>query len=73
MSAVSAFFYLRVVAVMYFSEGDESRTAATTPMLDAGIAIMVIGVIVLGLFSGPIIDLAGRWSDALTVVASTAP
>jgi NADH-quinone oxidoreductase subunit N len=73
MSAVSAFFYLRVVAVMYFSEGDESRTSATTPMLNTGIAIMVIGVIVLGLFSGPIIDLAGRWSDALTVVASTTP
>jgi len=71
MSAISAFFYLRVVAVMYFQEGKDSPVKFSTPMLNTGIAIMVIGVFVLGLFSSGIIDLANDWTDALTVVATT--
>jgi NADH-quinone oxidoreductase subunit N len=73
MSAVSAFFYLRVVAVMYFQEGQESRRMVATPMLNSGIAIMVVGVFILGLFSGSIIDLAENWTDALTTVATVRP
>lgn len=73
MSAVSAFFYLRVVAAMYFQEGMASTTLPSTPMLNVGILIMVIGVFALGLFSGSIVDLADKWSDALNVVASTKP
>jgi NADH-quinone oxidoreductase subunit N len=73
MSAVSAFFYLRVVAVMYFQEGQESRRTVATPMLNSGIVIMVVGVFILGLFSGSIIDLAENWTDALTMVATVRP
>ena len=73
MSAVSAFFYLRVVAVMYFSEGEVSSRRTTTRLLDVGIAGMVIAVFLLGLFSGQIIDLADGWSDALTLTAQAAP
>lgn len=73
MSAVSAFFYLRVVAVMYFQEGTESRVRVSTPLLNAGILIMVIGVFAMGLFSGSIIDLADNWTDALTTVAAVRP
>lgn len=71
MSAISAFFYLRVVAVMYFQEGTESPVRFSTPMLNTGIAIMVVGVFILGLFSSSIIGLANDWTDALTVVATT--
>jgi NADH-quinone oxidoreductase subunit N len=73
MSAVSAFFYLRVVAVMYFQDGEESTVKPATPMLNSGILIMVVGVFILGLFSGSIIDLADNWTDALTMVASVRP
>jgi NADH-quinone oxidoreductase subunit N len=73
MSAISAFFYLRIVAVMYFQEGQESPVKFSTPMLNTGIAIMVVAVFLLGIFSGDIINLANDWSDALTVVATTAP
>jgi NADH-quinone oxidoreductase subunit N len=73
MSAVSAFFYLRVVAVMYFQEGRDSDRPFSTPLLNTGIALMVIGVFVLGLFSGNIIDLAGDWSEVLTIVATARP
>jgi len=73
MSAVSAFFYLRVVATMYFSEGQASRTQVQTPLLNVGIAAMVIAVFALGLFSTPIIDLADTWNGALTLAAQTTP
>jgi NADH-quinone oxidoreductase subunit N len=73
MSAISAFFYLRIVAVMYFQEGRESPVKFSTPMLNTGIAIMVVAVFLLGIFSGDIINLANDWSDALTLVATTAP
>jgi NADH-quinone oxidoreductase subunit N len=72
-SAVSAFYYLRVVAVMYFQEGTESRVQMATPLLNAGILIMVIAVFAMGLFSGSIINLAENWTDALTTVASARP
>jgi NADH-quinone oxidoreductase subunit N len=73
MSAVSAFFYLRVVATMYFSEGTASRTQVQTPLLNVGIAAMVLAVFALGLFSAPIIDLADTWNGALTLAAQTTP
>ncbi|MEJ7900863.1 MAG: proton-conducting transporter membrane subunit, partial [Thermomicrobiales bacterium] len=73
MSAVSAFFYLRVVATMYFSEGEEFKTHVKTPLLNIGIAAMVIAVFALGLFSTPIIDLADTWDGALTLAAQTTP
>ncbi|MGN6485260.1 MAG: NADH-quinone oxidoreductase subunit N [Thermomicrobiales bacterium] len=74
MSAISAFFYLRVVAAMYFSESSEPETTeSSTRLLDVGILAMVVGVIVLGLFSGSIINLANEWSSALTLTAQLHP
>ena len=67
LSAVSAFFYLRVVAVMYFNDPDREPRQASTGLLNAGIATMVLATILLGLFSGPIVDLADKWESALTV------
>ena len=72
LSAVSAYYYLRVVAVMYFSEPEKFPRQATTTLLNVGIAAMVIATIGLGLFSGPIIDLAEDWSGALTVAGAVA-
>lgn len=68
-SAVSAYFYLRVVAVMYFSAPERTPRAASTRLLDVGIAVMVVANIALGLFSDGIVDLADDWSNALTVAA----
>ena len=76
MSAVSAFFYLRVVAVMFFNEPtQEGRefSSQTTPLLNIGIGAMAIATIVMGVFSTDIIQLAGEWSTALDVVAQAAP
>jgi NADH-quinone oxidoreductase subunit N len=72
LSAVSAFYYLRVVAVMYFNEPEGTPRQASTRLLDVGIAGMVVATIVLGLFSTPIVDLADEWQSALTVASQAA-
>lgn len=69
LSAISAFFYLRLVAVMYFSEPTRTPRQESTPLLNVGIGAMAVATIFLGFFSSEIIALAARWSRALTVVA----
>ena len=70
LSAVSAFYYLRVVAVMYFNAPERELRPAQTGLLNVGIGAMAIvtavGAIVA---SGRMIDLAARWYHALTVMA----
>ncbi len=76
MSAVSAFFYLRVVAVMFFNDpvqDEEAFTAPSTPMLNISIGVMAVAAIVLGIWSSDIVNLAGEWSSALDVVAQVTP
>jgi NADH-quinone oxidoreductase subunit N len=60
-SAVSAFYYLRLVATMYFGEpqGEPARTPAR--FFGLGIAIMVVATLAFGILSGPILDLARQW------------
>jgi NADH-quinone oxidoreductase subunit N len=69
LSAVSAYFYLRVVAVMYFNPSEKKLRAASTPLLNVGILGMVVANFVLGLFSSRLVDLANHWSSALTIAA----
>jgi NADH-quinone oxidoreductase subunit N len=63
LSAVSAYFYLRVVAVMYFSPSEREPRAARTRLLDTGIAAMVVATILLGLFSERLVELADKWQE----------
>ncbi len=75
-SAISAYFYLRVVAVMYFQEKEREAEIRAVPsrLLNVGILVMVVGVIALGLFSGDIIDLANDWTNGWgTAAAAIAP
>jgi NADH-quinone oxidoreductase subunit N len=77
LSGVSAYFYLRVVAVMYFNApavSDEGRTFNPTPLLNAAILVMVAANLLLGLLSTDIVRLGDEWRSALTVaVADTDP
>jgi NADH:ubiquinone oxidoreductase subunit 2 (subunit N) len=76
MSAVSAFFYLRVVAVMFFNDplqDEEAFTAPSTPLLNVSIGAMAVASIVVGIWSSDIVRLAGEWSSALDVVAQVRP
>jgi NADH-quinone oxidoreductase subunit N len=63
-SAVSAFFYLRVVAAMYFAEPTVEQTAGRTPMLGFGVLTMALATVFLGIFSSRVLDLAQNWVNA---------
>ena len=72
-SAISAYFYLRVVAVMYFNPAPETELKKNrTTLLNVGIVTMVAANILLGLFSTQVINLADKWSGALTVAGQIA-
>jgi NADH-quinone oxidoreductase subunit N len=57
-SAVAAFFYLRVMVVMYMQEADEPTPAVPGPLAKGVVAITALATIVLGLFWGPLIEAA---------------
>ncbi len=58
MSVVSAFYYLRVVYLMYMYEGESQVVARRA--LKLGLAVAVIATFVLGLFPGAWFDLASQ-------------
>lgn len=65
-SAVTAFVYFRLIVLMYFTDptGDD-EVVALTPSIASTVAITVgaLATVVLGVFPGPILDLAGRVSQ----------
>ena len=70
MSAVSAYYYLRLVATMYFSEPAQTPRQTSTPLLNVGIAGLAVATILGGfVFAAPIYNLADRWSSALEIFA----
>ncbi|MFT4039080.1 MAG: NADH-quinone oxidoreductase subunit N [Thermomicrobiales bacterium] len=68
MSAVSAFYYLRLVAAMYFSPAEGELRPAQTGLLNIGIGVMAVATLLGAIISsGRIFELADRWYHALTV------
>ncbi|MDW7654582.1 MAG: NADH-quinone oxidoreductase subunit N [Nitrospiraceae bacterium] len=60
-AAVSAYYYMRVVMVMYMREPDPSSVAprlVTSPALSFVLAFAVAGVILFGLFPDPLVSFA---------------
>jgi NADH-quinone oxidoreductase subunit N len=59
-SAVAAFFYLRVIVLMYFSEPAADGPTVGVPGLPTTIvlAVTVTATVVLGIFPGAVLDLA---------------
>ena len=61
-SAIAAFFYVRVIVLMYFSEPDGDAVSIATP---SAYTIIAIGIgasvtLLLGVLPSPLLDLAGR-------------
>ena len=68
MSAVSAFYYLRLVAAMYFAPAEGELRPAQTGLLNVGIGVMAVATLLGAIVSsGRIFELADRWYHALTV------
>jgi NADH-quinone oxidoreductase subunit N len=61
LSAVAAFFYVRVIVLMYFSEpvGDGPTVAVPSVMTTVVIAVGFATTLALGVLPGPVLDLAG--------------
>src|SRR6478609_406583 len=67
-SAIAAFYYLRIVVLMFFAEPPENAPTVSIPGATAGVALTVgvVATIALGVFPQPIVDLA---NNAVSLVA----
>lgn len=61
-SAVSAYFYLRVFAVMYFGDVAQELRPQRAPLLQVGLGLTVLATIAFGLVSGPLLALAQKYA-----------
>jgi NADH-quinone oxidoreductase subunit N len=57
-SAISAYFYLRIVMYMYMKEPKETVAIATSPSMGLALAITLAGVLVIGVLPASIVKLA---------------
>ncbi len=58
-SVVSVFFYLRIVVMMYMTDGKrEAATPAVSPLATAGLALAVVGIFYMGILPTGIINIA---------------
>jgi NADH-quinone oxidoreductase subunit N len=68
-AVVSAYYYLRVVMVMYMRDPDASTAASPRLVLSPAISIVlacaIAGVVILGLYPGPLVNLAVQAVQAL--------
>jgi NADH-quinone oxidoreductase subunit N len=67
-SAIAAFFYLRVIVLMYFSDqdavsdGEATVVAAPSVFTTLAIGVGALVTVLLGVLPGPLLDLAARSS-----------
>ena len=64
-SAVAAYYYLRLLVVMYMREPSEATTNAEplSPGLSAALILPALGTLVLGIFPSWVLDFAGKSSS----------
>lgn len=60
LSVVAAFYYLRIVKVMYFDEPADSLAVEGGSVVRALLTVNGLAVLVLGIFPGALIDLCAR-------------
>jgi NADH-quinone oxidoreductase subunit N len=56
LSAVSAYYYLRVVMVMYMREPSGEFDLATSPAMSVALVVTTLAVLIIGLYPAPLID-----------------
>src|ERR1051326_307348 len=69
MSAVSMFYYLRLVVAMYLREGRDADVAITAPLRFVA-AVCLVVTLALGLWPAPLVDGAGVSSHAIAVLSN---
>ncbi len=60
ISVIAAFFYIRVIVLMFFTDPTETRTQVVRPGWTTLVAVTVgvVATVALGVFPGPMLDLA---------------
>jgi NADH-quinone oxidoreductase subunit N len=75
-SALSAFFYLRVIYTMYFAPISDEARARLQPsksgFIAVGVIVACIALLLLGILPGPALDLARDGANPLIYVVKTA-
>jgi len=67
-SVIGAYYYLRVIIVMYFSEPSKDYTpTSVAPALGLALAIAAIGTVYLGVLPGRVLALAKSAADSLSL------
>ncbi|WP_019632351.1 NADH-quinone oxidoreductase subunit NuoN [Actinomadura atramentaria] len=67
-SAVAAFFYVRVIVVMFFSEPEaDGPTVVVAPATAAAVALGLAATVVLGVLPQPVLDMAGHAASQMFV------
>ena len=66
-SAVTAFVYVRIIVLMYFSDptSDDVVAVDASPLTTAAIAVGAVATVVLGVVPGPVLELAARASELI--------
>ncbi len=66
-SAVAAYYYLRILVMMYMHEPSEAvdKTERLSPSLRAALVLPAIGTLVLGIFPGWVLNFAGKSASLL--------
>ncbi|MDT0200705.1 NADH-quinone oxidoreductase subunit NuoN [Nocardioides sp. AE5] len=66
-SALAAFFYIRVIVIMYFAKptGEGPSVALPSVLTSAAIVLGVLVTVVLGIMPGPVLDLAAHAGEFL--------
>jgi NADH-quinone oxidoreductase subunit N len=72
-SAISAYFYLRVVMVMYMKEPDGEVTLFTPRAAVFALTVVAVAVVILGVFPGPVVNFTDqavlKLSQSITLAA----
>ncbi len=68
-SAIAAFFYVRVIVLMFFSDpaADGPTIAVPTIGTSTVVGLAALATVVLGIFPQPVLDLAGTAAESLFV------
>ncbi len=64
-SVLSAFFYLRVIVVMYMKDAEEPKPLSLSWPLGVAVALAALGTVALGLWPSPLLDMAQQAIGAL--------
>ncbi len=71
-SAVSVYYYLRIVVAMYFRDAARPLAPIESASMNAGLIITAIAVVLLGIFPGSVVEWAGPTGGATGGTAVTA-